>query len=66
MLLERFERAIKRVHKKVRPFLFQQILRLASLFQPPMTVINWTNSLWEPYFKQCLKAIEDFNELVFR
>jgi hypothetical protein len=64
MLLDRFSVSVKRVKKEVRPLLFSQILRLAALFQPAMTSINWTSNVWEKYFKECLQSVEDFNTLV--
>ncbi|CAG7835361.1 unnamed protein product [Allacma fusca] len=66
MLLDRYYWAVKRVNKEVRPLLFLQVIKLASLFQPGIHTINWTSILWENYFRVCLKAIEDFNTLVAR
>ena len=66
MLLDRFQNAVTHVDKEVRPLMFLQVVRLASLFQPAMSALNWTSTLWDGYFRGCLKAIEDFNTLVAR
>jgi len=66
MLLERFASAISLVAKEIRPFMFPMIIRLATLFQPPLTVLNWTSPLFENYFTSLIGIIKDFGLLSFQ
>lgn len=66
LMIEEFVFTARRVKLEVRPLLLPHLVRVASLLEPSLTSLNWTNPEWKNFYQNTKQQIKEFDILITR
>ncbi|KAK1128262.1 hypothetical protein K0M31_002732 [Melipona bicolor] len=66
LMIEEFVFTARRVKLEVRPLLLPHLVRVASLLEPGLTSLNWTNPEWREFHQNTKEQIREFDILITR
>ncbi|XP_033349446.1 dynein heavy chain 5, axonemal isoform X1 [Bombus vosnesenskii] len=66
LMIEEFVFTARRVKLEVRPLLLPHLVRVASLLEPGLTSLNWTNPEWKNFYQNTQQQIKEFDILITR
>lgn len=66
LVIEEFVATAQRVKLEVRPLLLPHLVRVASLFEPALTSLTWTQPDWKEFCQNTREQIKIFDILITR
>lgn len=66
LMIEEFVSTARRVKLEVRPLLLPHLVRIASLLEPGLVSLNWTNPKWKEFYQNTKEQVKEFDILVTR
>ncbi|KZC10625.1 Dynein heavy chain 5, axonemal [Dufourea novaeangliae] len=66
LMIDKFVSTAKRVKLEVRPLLLPHLVRVASLLEPGIVSLTWTNPGWRNFYQNTKQQIEEFDILITR
>lgn len=66
LMIESFVSTARRVKLEVRPLLLPHLVRVASLLEPGLFSLTWTNPEWKDFYGSTKQQIKEFDILITR
>lgn len=66
LMIENFVCTARRVKLEVRPLLLPHLVRVASLLEPGLVSLTWTNPEWKEFYQGTKEQIKEFDILITR
>ncbi|XP_076639069.1 dynein axonemal heavy chain 1 isoform X1 [Colletes latitarsis] len=66
LMIENFVYTARRVKLEVRPLLLPHLVRVASLLEPGLVSLTWTNPEWKNFYQNTKEQIKEFDILITR